>query len=182
MLLRPYHKFQNGGITCVLNIEKMNAFRIDEATGSFLESISSDPELPVAPEMEEELKRLELVLRDRKITRRKPASMPEPISIRNISLFVTQDCNFRCTYCYGDRGKYGSGSHMDRETALGAVNWLIDQSGKIKDLNISFLGGEPFLNFLLIKEVVEYAKERGKKLGGCPRMAIFPNLCVRLKL
>ena len=75
----------------------------------------------------------------------------------------------RCTYCYGDGGGYGSSGEMSRETAFAAVDWLVAQSGRTKQLRICFFGGEPLLNVRLIEQVVPYAREKAehaeKKIG-----------------
>ncbi len=83
--------------------------------------------------------------------------------IVNIALFVTQECNLNCVYCYGEGGNYGSSGHMASNTAKKAVDWLVEQSGEVKKLGITFFGGEPLMNFPLIKEVVEYANKITKE-------------------
>jgi uncharacterized protein len=83
--------------------------------------------------------------------------------ICNIALFITQECNQNCIYCYGAGGSYGSSGHMSTATAKRAVDWLIEQSGVEKELSILFFGGEPLMNFPLIKEVVSYTQKRSKE-------------------
>lgn len=89
--------------------------------------------------------------------------------IVNMSLFLTQSCNLRCVYCYGDGGAYGRGSDMDEATAFRAVDWLIEHSGTRKNIYIGFFGGEPFLRFLLMQTVAAYGERQaaaaGKKVG-----------------
>ncbi|MBN1330966.1 MAG: SPASM domain-containing protein [Candidatus Heimdallarchaeota archaeon] len=85
--------------------------------------------------------------------------------IVNITLNVIQECNLNCIYCYGDKGKYGLGGKMPLNTAFKTVDWLIQQSKNKEDLSIGFFGGEPMLNFELIKKVVKYSTEQGKLKG-----------------
>lgn len=89
------------------------------------------------------------------------------IPITSIALFVTQLCNLKCIYCYGEHGTYGASScpAMTEERALLTVDWLIEKSGNFKYLNIHFFGGEPFINFPLIKKIVEYSQRRGNESG-----------------
>ena len=173
MLLKPYHKFDDGYGICLINIEKMTAYRIDEATSGIVDSISADPDFRIPDGIEEKLKKLELL--SSKDEPLKKDFKREPVAIRSMALFVTQRCNFRCVYCYGDGGGYGSEGEMDRETAYRAVDWLIEQSEKSKKLGITFFGGEPLLNFALIKNVVSYAKERGKETGKAFGFTISTN-------
>ena len=76
-----------------------------------------------------------------------------------LSLLVIQGCNLRCTYCYGDGGQYQDSGVMDFDIAKNAVDYLIYKSNKTK-LTICFFGGEPLLNFPLIKRVVEYCHKK----------------------
>lgn len=165
MLLKPYHIFAYKGSIYLLNVEEMKAYQIDENTSTALQRISLDSDFALSPEMEEELGRLELVAPEGQGGKKRAASRPNPAPIRNIALFITQNCNLSCTYCYGDGGGYGSSGHMEPGTARRAVDWLIEQSGEVKKLGISFFGGEPFLNFPLMKEVVAYAQRRAEETG-----------------
>jgi uncharacterized protein len=88
--------------------------------------------------------------------------------ISTLLLLVAQSCNLRCSYCYADEGKYHDSGKMDLDTAQKAVDFLLSKSSSDK-LSICFFGGEPLLNFALIKETVAYChdkeKETGKKFG-----------------
>lgn len=84
--------------------------------------------------------------------------------ISNIILEVTQDCNMRCKYCaYSDHYRtfrsHGR-QYMTTEIMKRAVDYYLAHSNDIAKKNISFYGGEPLLNFNLIKECVKYAKQK----------------------
>jgi len=81
-----------------------------------------------------------------------------------ITLQLTQDCNLRCKYCvYSDEDNVRQRSHsrkrMDWETAKKAVDFLWEHSVDSINVNIGFYGGEPLLEFPLIKQVVKYSHE-----------------------
>ncbi len=89
-------------------------------------------------------------------------------NLRMLILQVTQGCNLRCSYCvYG--GNYSQRQHsnlnMDKITAFKAIDFFVEHSRNTPVLTIGFYGGEPLLEFNLIKECVEYAKKKsnGKK-------------------
>ncbi|MBF0408913.1 MAG: SPASM domain-containing protein [Candidatus Riflebacteria bacterium] len=83
-----------------------------------------------------------------------------------IALFVTQECNQKCIYCYGgESGSFGSGGRLSQDTAFRAVDWLMLQSKSEKKVGIVFFGGEPFLEFPLMKSIVPYARKRGEEFG-----------------
>jgi uncharacterized protein len=93
----------------------------------------------------------------------------------HLVLMVSQTCNLRCKYCYGGDGSYGgSRSVMPQETALKIVDLLVDRSPK-KECGFTFFGGEPLLNFQLIKKTVAYAKQRAREKGKWLRFHITTN-------
>lgn len=85
--------------------------------------------------------------------------------VSSIILQVTQNCNFRCEYCVYS-GSYNNRVHTNKrmsiETAKKAVDYLLEHSKDNNNINISFYGGEPLLEFDLIKQVVEYSKKVGE--------------------
>ena len=175
MLLKPYHLFAHKGITYLLNIEEMEGYEIDENTSMALHEISLDPHFTLTPKMEEKLERLKMVAPVCQAEKKRATSKPNLAPVRNITLFITQKCTLRCTYCYGNGGNYGSYGHMKYRTAKRAVDWLIEQSGVVKILGIAFFGGEPFLNFSLMKEVVAYAQKRGEMTGKEFKFSVTTN-------
>lgn len=80
-------------------------------------------------------------------------------NICSLELNVSQICNMSCTYCFATSGTYGNSGIMLFETAKKAIDLLYNISKKNR-ISIKFFGGEPFLNFNLIKEVVEYVGDR----------------------
>jgi uncharacterized protein len=150
--------FNHQGSWYVINIEEMSAIAIDDETARVIEKITSDDAV-LDSHIEEKLKKLGL-LSERKEEPPKNQKEIEPVSIVNMSLFLTQSCNLKCVYCYGEGGEYGTGGNMEEHTAWQSVDWLIEQSGKMKKVHIGFFGGEPFLRFPLMKSVVEYARKR----------------------
>lgn len=84
--------------------------------------------------------------------------------IKSIALQVTQKCNFRCKYCiYSEEINKSQRSHsknsMSLETAMKSIDFLSNHSIDTKEVGIGFYGGEPLMEFELIKEIVAYAKE-----------------------
>ncbi|TGE36585.1 nif11-like peptide radical SAM maturase [Desulfosporosinus fructosivorans] len=162
--IMPFHLFHYQGNHYVINIETMSTRSVDEITIRALNTISTEPEMLLTSGMEEDLKKLGLISDVKEKSTKTPQK--EPFPIINMKLFLTQSCNLKCIYCYGDGGEYGAGgSSMQEKTAFQAVEWLLEQSGKMKRLYIGFLGGEPFLKFPLMKAIVEYAEKRVQEMG-----------------
>ncbi len=86
--------------------------------------------------------------------------------IKALCIHICHDCNFRCRYCFADEGAYHSKREsMTFETAKKAVDFLIENSGKRKVLEMDFFGGEPLMNLEVLKQTVYYAKEKGAAAG-----------------
>lgn len=84
----------------------------------------------------------------------------ENIPITSIVLQIANDCNLNCKYCYGDGGSYGRKRELMRiETAKKAIDLMVSNSNDETELIVIFFGGEPLLNFEVIKAAVKYCKE-----------------------
>ena len=83
--------------------------------------------------------------------------------VKALCLHVAHDCNLRCKYCFASTGDFGKTRKlMDLETGKKAIDFLIKHSGERKNLELDFFGGEPLMNFDVVKEVVKYAREQEK--------------------
>ena len=86
-------------------------------------------------------------------------------SLSSITLLLIQKCNMKCIYCYGNSGEFANRGVMDSQVAFRSVDWLFENSINSSKININFFGGEPLLNFALIKKVVFYAKNKALVSG-----------------
>ena len=83
-----------------------------------------------------------------------------------LCLHVAHDCNLRCAYCFASEGDYKTGRClMSREVAFEAIDYLIAHSEGRKSIEIDFFGGEPLMNFDVVRAAVAYAKEQEIKTG-----------------
>lgn len=88
----------------------------------------------------------------------KVVSNKKSLNASSLTLMVSQACNLRCKYCYGDGGEYSNKGLMTYKVAKDAVDYFVSSTDE-KKLSICFFGGEPLLNFELIKKIVEYTNE-----------------------
>ena len=87
--------------------------------------------------------------------------------VKALCLHVAHTCNLNCSYCFASQGKYhGDRAVMSFEVGKQALDFLMDHSGSRRNLEVDFFGGEPLMNFDVVKRLVAYArsveKERGK--------------------
>ncbi|MCR4430039.1 MAG: thioether cross-link-forming SCIFF peptide maturase [Tepidanaerobacteraceae bacterium] len=86
--------------------------------------------------------------------------------VKALCLNVAHDCNLRCKYCFAAKGDYQGGRElMSKEVGRNAVDFLMEHSGNLKNMEIDFFGGEPLMALDTIKEVVSYAKSIEAKAG-----------------
>ncbi len=86
--------------------------------------------------------------------------------LKALCLHVSHDCNLRCEYCFASSGDYNSGRIlMDKEVALKAIDYLVQNSNNRHNIEIDFFGGEPLMNFDVVKETVTYGRKLEKTTG-----------------
>ena len=84
--------------------------------------------------------------------------------VKALCLHVAHTCNLNCSYCFASQGKYqGDRALMSFEVGKQALDFLIANSGTRKNLEVDFFGGEPSLNFDVVKQLVEYARSVEKE-------------------
>lgn len=88
----------------------------------------------------------------------------EKFEVKSMCLHVSHDCDLRCKYCFAGTGPYGQKrTVMTAETGKKAIDFLVGQAENTNFFEIDFFGGEPLLNFPVIKELVSYCREIEEK-------------------
>jgi len=97
--------------------------------------------------------------------------------IKALCLHVSHDCNLRCRYCFASTGDFGTGHRMtmDFETAKKAIDFVVERSGKRRNIEIDFFGGEPLMAMDTVRRTVEYARSLEKEHDKCFRFTITTN-------
>ncbi|MBE6617133.1 MAG: radical SAM protein [Ruminococcaceae bacterium] len=86
--------------------------------------------------------------------------------ITNTVLQIANDCNLNCIYCYGDGGSYGRKRElMTLETAKKAIDLMVANSEGLEELLVIFFGGEPLINFDVVKGAFDYCKSLEQDIG-----------------
>jgi uncharacterized protein len=105
--------------------------------------------------------------------------LPQPLNrggIKALCLHICHDCNLSCGYCFASQGTFGGRRvHMSDKVGKKAVDFLIENSGGKKNLEIDFFGGEPLMNFSVVKEIVRYAHAAAKKADKHFKFTITTN-------
>lgn len=83
--------------------------------------------------------------------------------VKALCLHIAHDCNLACKYCFAEEGEYqGKKDIMSFDVGKAALDFLIKNSGNRKNLEVDFFGGEPLMNFQVVKELVKYGRKQEK--------------------
>ena len=93
-----------------------------------------------------------------------------------LCLHVAHTCNLNCSYCFASQGKYhGERALMSYEVGKQALDYLVEHSGTRRNLEVDFFGGEPLMNFDVVKRLVAYARSIEKEKGKNFRFTLTTN-------
>ncbi len=96
--------------------------------------------------------------------------------IKALCLHVAHTCNLNCSYCFASQGKYqGEKAIMSLEVGKRAIDFLIENSGTRTNLEVDFFGGEPLMNWDVVKQIVAYARSVEKEKGKNFRFTLTTN-------
>lgn len=99
----------------------------------------------------------------------------EPV-VKALCLNVAHDCNLKCKYCFAKQGDFGGNAElMSLDVGKKAMDFLVANSGNRRNLDIDFFGGEPLMNWEVVKELVKYGREIEKPAGKNMRFTITTN-------
>jgi radical SAM additional 4Fe4S-binding domain len=94
---------------------------------------------------------------------------------KQLVLAVSQECNLGCEYCIVNKGEYGQKGKMSADTARRAVDYMLERSEGEENLIVDFFGGEPLLNFPVVKKTAEYIDQIRRKKNIQINMSITTN-------
>ncbi len=96
--------------------------------------------------------------------------------VKALCLHIAHTCNLNCSYCFASQGNYhGERAVMSFEVGKQALDFLVENSKGRRNLEVDFFGGEPLLNFVVVKQLVEYARSIVKEKGKNFRFTLTTN-------
>lgn len=183
------HQYKNNGYNIVLDVNSGAVHVVDDAAydvislweshtkEEMIEKLQSDYDALQIKEAIEETASLEAdgVLFSEDIYE---GIVPKdhPDVVKALCLHIAHDCNLRCRYCFADEGEYhGKKALMSYETGKAALDFLIAHSGNRRNLEVDFFGGEPTLNFQVVKDLVAYGRAQEKLFDKKFRFTLTTN-------
>ncbi len=185
------HKFSMNGINVLMDILSGAVHAVDnvaydiadlypeEGTESLCERFSekySREQIGEAVEELEELKEAGMLYTEDEYEQVLEQVKNRAPVVKALCLHVAHDCNLKCRYCFAEEGEYhGKRSLMSTEVGKKAIDFIIANSGNRRNLEVDFFGGEPLMNFEVVKQIVEYGREQEKLHNKNFRFTITTN-------
>ncbi len=187
------HKYKLNGFNIVLDVNSGGVHIVDELTYDLLDNIEPPFEDKCPQKVVDKLSKVysvediescydEIVeLYNEKILfseddYEKYAKYSVASPVKAMCLNIAHDCQLRCKYCFASTGDFGQGRKlMTLETGKHAIDFLLENSGDRTNLELDFFGGEPLMNFKVVKQIVEYARSREAEYNKKFRFTITTN-------
>ena len=189
------HQYKMGGRNIVMDIASGSIHEVDDATYDMIELYGKEDRESVVktiadryPDLEEgeaaeiydELS--ELAAEGKLFAEDTFAPMAGELKARTsgvvkaLCLHVAHSCNLNCSYCFASQGRFhGERALMSFETGKRAIDFLVENSGSRRNLEVDFFGGEPLLNWEVVKQIVAYARSIEKEKGKNFRFTLTTN-------
>lgn len=154
-------------------VDDYNDISEDELINKYIKKYSKESIVEALEEIKELKEEGLLFTKDEQLMQ--PIYNPENI-VKAMCLHVAHDCNLRCKYCFASQGDFkGKRLLMDYEVGTKALDFLLKNSGNRRNLEVDFFGGEPLMNFELVKKLVDYGRREEKKYNKNFRFTITTN-------
>lgn len=163
------HQYKNNGYNIVLDVNSGAIHVVDDVTydvialwedhtrEEIVEQLRSDyAEADITEAMEEvaELEKDEALFTKDEYEDYIIDFKKRPTVVKALCLHIAHDCNLACRYCFAEEGEYhGRRALMSYEVGKAALDFLIANSGSRRNLEVDFFGGEPTLNFQVVKMI-----------------------------
>lgn len=185
------HQYKNNGYNIVLDVNSGSVHVVDdvvydviplfeeknrEEISDCLKDIYAKEEIQEAIEEIEQLKEegllfTEDVYKDYILDFKKRKTV-----VKALCLHIAHDCNLACKYCFAEEGEYhGRRALMSFEVGKKALDFLIDNSGNRRNLEVDFFGGEPLMNWEVVKQLVKYGRSKEKEYNKNFRFTLTTN-------
>ena len=164
------HAFEYRGTYLVLDVESGAVHEVDKPSFDVISAVEQGNAVDALPYshslIEEILSEVDELKREGLFDTPAPAAPRANGAfspIKSMCLNVAHDCNLRCAYCFAETGEFHGGRMlMPFETAKAALDMLIARSGGRHHLEVDLFGGEPLLNWEVVKRIVAYGRELEK--------------------
>ena len=172
------HQYKNNGYNIVLDVNSGAIHVVDDVSYDVISLFEAHTKEEIVAELKNQYKEEEIKEAYDEVEELKEAKelfTPDEYEdyitefkqrktvVKALCLHIAHDCNLACRYCFAEEGEYhGRRALMSYEVGKAALDFLIANSGSRRNLEVDFFGGEPTLNFQVVKDLVKYGREQEK--------------------
>ena len=172
------HQYKNNGYDIVLDVNSGAIHVVDDVTYDVIalyeghtreEIVNSLRERYPETEVEEALDEVQMLVDNEELFTKDTYEnyimdfKKRPTVVKALCLHIAHDCNLACQYCFAEEGEYhGRRALMSFEVGKKALDFLIANSGNRRNLEVDFFGGDPLMNWQVVKDLVAYGREQEK--------------------
>ncbi len=172
------HQYKNNGYDIVLDVNSGAIHVVDDVTYDVIalyeghtreEIVNSLRDRYPETEVEEALDEVQMLVDNEELFTKDTYEnyimdfKKRPTVVKALCLHIAHDCNLACQYCFAEEGEYhGRRALMSFEVGKKALDFLIANSGNRRNLEVDFFGGEPLMNWQVVKDLVAYGREQEK--------------------
>ena len=178
------HQYKNNGYDIVLDVNSGAIHVVDDVTYDVIEMYAarenaadtSAEEIVTAlsgkygkEEVEEAIDEVQTLIKNEELFTKDTYEnymmdfKKRPTVVKALCLHIAHDCNLACRYCFAEEGEYhGRRALMSFEVGKKALDFLVANSGSRVNLEVDFFGGEPLMNWQVVKDLVAYGREQEK--------------------
>ena len=168
------HQYKNNGYNIVLDVNSGSVHVVDEIVYDMIPMYEGSGLEEITAELSGRYKEEDIKEAYEEITELKEAGSlftediyenyidsfknRQPV-VKALCLHIAHDCNLACQYCFAEEGEYhGRRALMSFEVGKKALDFLVANSGSRRNLEVDFFGGEPLMNWEVVKQLVEYGR------------------------
>lgn len=168
------HQYRNNGYNLVLDVNSGIVHSVDDIVYDIIPLFEENTKEQIVEALKEKYDAAELLEAVDEVAQLKEEGLlftddiyeeyidgfkDRPTVVKALCLHIAHDCNLGCRYCFAQEGEYhGKRALMSFEVGKGALDFLVANSGSRKNLEVDFFGGEPTMNFDVVKQLVAYGR------------------------
>jgi uncharacterized protein len=185
------HQYKNNGYNIVLDVNSGSVHVVDDTCYDVISLYENNSEEEIIQKLKpkyseesireaigevDELKKEELLFTEDIYKQYITDFKKRKTVVKALCLHIAHDCNLACKYCFAEEGEYhGRRALMSLEVGKKALDFLIANSGNRRNLEVDFFGGEPLMNWEVVKELVRYGRSKEKEFDKNFRFTLTTN-------
>lgn len=183
------HRFTMGDLNFLLDVNSGAVHVLDTVAREFVDVLlASDGDIGLAQEhcyriygqeqVDEAEREIRAAVEEQSLFTREelPLLDLEQAPVKALCLNVAHACNMKCRYCFAGQGDFGAEKGlMSEEVGRRALDFLLQESREVRNLEVDFFGGEPLLNYPVVQRLVAYGRRRAEETGKNIRFTLTTN-------